>query len=92
MPQGDENLAISRRLRCAIDFPPVADRDHSDNETIILNLIDDAILALPHPEEALTASEFGATGRPWVAGQTGYAIDQPLSIPLAREPLDGLGG
>ena len=65
----------------SIDFAPVADLDHQNDQFEILDCIDDVVIPLAQAVFFLSG-EFFATERPGIFRQAADPLDDPLQIVL----------
>jgi hypothetical protein len=63
-----------------VDLTAMSERDHDDEQDIMVDGVEDAVVAHPDPE-ARSATERAGGGRTWILGQQG---DRPLDPTSGR--------
>jgi hypothetical protein len=85
-------------VRLAVNVTAVAEGDHYDQEYVVLDGVEDPIVADTHPVSG-TASQRPGRWWPWVLGQEGYSafdarsdfwIDLPQGPKRSRPDLDAV--
>jgi hypothetical protein len=67
----------------------MCDTHDQHKQSLVLNVVQDSILANANPPSILIASQLHATGRPGIVGQRVHGShDSPLNY--HRQPLEGL--